>query len=390
MTQWLPKMRRGAQLALATTCVCAIAQADVTLQQKSTLDVASVIQMHGTSTTSITDDKKREDTESHCEGVMSIVCGNLQSGEIIRLDRDLTWRLEPKKKLYHEQAFASPAELAEMRAKMQANLEKMRSCPVSQKQQPIDKSQCQMSPPKIEIHKTGTKATIAGHDAELTSGSLTESCANKDTGDVCDTVIAVDLWLTQDKLPGSETRAAFNQAYAKKLGLGDAAAALHGDVAKYLAAYQSQIMELEAKAGDLKGQPLKTTLRVLVGGPQCKSVKPDAANGGSSSAGTNPLSDVTQAGKAVSSLVGGLFKKKKPDDSQAASAAPADTASPAATTPDPYAQLTRMGTFTLETVAIDTNAIPADRFDIPAGWTKEVPKPTKAGDDDFQCPKTGT
>src|SRR5882672_4834669 len=82
--------------AVLATCTATV-QADVTIQQKMSLDVVSMIKVHGASTTSLTTDKKREDTESHCEGVMSLVCGNVQGGEIIRLDRDVTWHLEPTK-----------------------------------------------------------------------------------------------------------------------------------------------------------------------------------------------------------------------------------------------------------------------------------------------------
>jgi hypothetical protein len=121
----------------ASTITCTLigtsVHADVTVQQKTSLDVASVIRMHGASTSSITTDKKREDTESHCEGMMSLLCGNVQGGEIVRLDRDVTWHLEPDKKRYREQVFATPAQIAAMHAKMQATLEKMQSCPVSQK-----------------------------------------------------------------------------------------------------------------------------------------------------------------------------------------------------------------------------------------------------------------
>ena len=377
--------------AAAMATLTATAQADVTIQQKTSLDVASVIHMHGATTTSLATDKQREDTESHCEGMMSLLCGNLQGGEIIRLDRDVTWHLEPEKKRYREQVFATPEELAAVRAKMEANLEKMRSCPVSQKQQPIDKSKCEMSPPKIEVHKTDDKMSIAGHDAQRTSATLTESCTNKDTGDVCDTVVAFDLWLTQDKLPGSSDRRAFDSAYAKKLGLDDAQGIMRPEVAKFLAAYQSQIKQLTDKSSDLKGQPLKTSIRVLMGGQQCAAAKAKAgqsADGDTSSA--NPLGNVAQAGKAVGQLMGGLFHKKKADDSQDAAstggASGSGTGQSAA--PDPFAQYTQMAAFTMETVTINTDDIPAARFDIPPDWTKEVPKPTKGGDAEFTCPKS--
>jgi len=372
----------------ATTLV----RADVTIEQKTNLDVVSMIRMHGAITTNITADKKRDDSEMHCEGMMSLVCGNLHSGEIVRLDRGLTWRLQPDKKTYREEVFATPEEVAEMRAKMQANLEKMRSCPVSQKQQPIDKSKCEMSPPKFDVHKTDDKMAIAGHDTQRTSATLTETCTNKDTGDVCDTVIAMDVWLTQDNLAGAGDRRAFDQAYAKKLGLDDAQGAMRGEFAKFLGPYQSQIKQLTDKSKDLKGQPMKTSLRVVMGGKQCSTAKTNdtGSQGGDNStgAGNSPADEVKQAGKAIGSLVGGLFHKKKTDDAQTPSAAA--PAAAVSSSPDPYAQYAQLAAFTLETVAITTDAIPAERFDVPPEWKKEVPKASKKGDDEFTCPKSGS
>jgi hypothetical protein len=410
MKKHLIRVLHTACFAAGASLSVTVVRADVTVEQKTTLDVASMIKTHGSSTTNITSDKKREDTESHCEGMMSIICGNVRGGEIVRLDRGLTWHLQPDKKSYREDIFATPEEMAEMRAKMQARLEKMRSCPVSQKQQPIDKSKCEMSPPKIDVHKTDDRMSIAGHDAQRTLATLTESCTDKDTGDVCDTVVAVDIWLTQDKLPGAGDRRAFAQAYAKKLGLEDSQGAMSGEYAKFLAPYQSQIKQLTDKSSDLKGQPLKTSLRVMMGGQQCSSVAKMKANGSGSadnSAGStgNPMSNVAQAGKAigssVSNLVGGLFHKKKTDDSQSAASAatPADATAPASAPPpaavapgtaDPYAQFIQLAAFTSETITISTDAIPADRFDLPPDWKKEVPKAAKTGDDEFTCPKTGS
>ena len=401
MRRHLFRVLRSTSFVACVSLGAGVVQADVTVQEKTTLDVASMIRMHGASTSSITADKKRDDSESHCEGMMSLVCGNLHRGDIVRLDQGLTWHLEPDKKSYREDIFATPEQLAEMRAKLQANLEKMRSCPVSQKQQPIDKSKCEMSPPKIDVHRTDDKMTIAGHDALRTQATLTETCTNKDTGDVCDTVIAVDLWLTQDKLPGAGDRRAFGQAYAKKLGLDDPQGPMRGEFAKFLAPYQAQIKQLTDKSEDLKGQPLRTSLRVLMGGQQCSAtakMKSDGSAGGDGSTGNsgNPMNNVAQAGKAIGSALGGLFHKKKADDSQSGGAAPADspgtaTAAPPApgAAPDPYAQYVQMAAFTTETVSINTDAVPADRFEVPADWKKIVPAPSKKGDDEFTCPKTG-
>jgi hypothetical protein len=372
--------------AAALASFAAMSRADVTIEQKTSLDVASVVRMHGATTSSVTGDKKREDTESHCEGMMSLLCGNVKSGEIVRLDRDVTWKLEPDKKRYLETVFATPAELAAMRARVQANLEKMRSCPATQKQQPAEKSKCEMSPPKIDVHKTDDRLTIAGHDAQRTSATLVESCTNTDTGDVCDTVVAFDLWLTQDELPGSADRRAFAVAYARKLGLDDPQGVMRAEVSKFLAAYQTQIKQLTDKSADLKGQPMKTSMRILVGGPHCSSAA--GAAGGAGASPANPLANVTQAGKAVGQLMGGLFHKKKSDDSQDAASSAGGSGAPAPAAPDPYAQYSQVAAFTSETVSISSDAIPPSRFDVPPDWTKDVPKPSEPRNDDYTCPKS--
>jgi hypothetical protein len=270
----------------------------------------------------------------------------------------------------------------------------MRSCPVSQKQQqaqPVDQSKCQMSPPKIDVQKTDEKLSIAGYDTQRTSATLTETCTDKDSGDVCDTVVAVDVWLTQQSLPGSSDRRAFDLAYAKKLGLEDPQSFITADVAKYLAPYQSQIKMLQEKSAAFKGQPLKTSLRVLMGGPQCAAMNKSKSNGdagtdNSGNGAANSLNNVAQAGKALGGLVGGLFHKKKADDSQSDSPPP-DAAPGAAAMPDPYAQYQQLASFTQETVTISTDPIDAERFNVPANWTKEVPAAGKS-DDEFSCPKT--
>ena len=111
-----------------------------------------------------------------------------------------------------------------------------------------------MSAPKFDVHKTDDRMSIAGHDSQRTSATMTTSCTDKDTGEVCDTIVAVDIWLTQDKLPGNNDQTAFNTAYAKKLGLADAMGMMKGQAATFLAPYQSQIKQLTDKSADFKGQ----------------------------------------------------------------------------------------------------------------------------------------
>src|ERR1700722_4543758 len=95
-------------IALFAACACALvgqpARADVTIQEQTTYDL-SLIKAHGTSTELTSGDKQRRDSDMHCDGMMSFFCRNLGAGEITRLDKDLTWTLNPKDKDYTETHF---------------------------------------------------------------------------------------------------------------------------------------------------------------------------------------------------------------------------------------------------------------------------------------------
>jgi hypothetical protein len=409
----MPRTHRIARLASAMALgVCALAlqpaRADVTVQEQTTFDL-SLIKAHGNVTELISTDKQRRDTELHCEGLMSLVCRNAQDGQIIRLDKDVTWMLDPKKKEYRENHFPTAAERQAMEEKLRAGMEKLKQCPAAQ--QPAtsapDTSKCQMSPPKIEAHATDKHASFANHDTRLSQLSLTQSCHNPDTGDTCDFLVTMDSWLTQDEIAGAADRRAFAEAYAKKLGLTDVNSQLGQELRQFLAPYRDSLKDLSAKAADFKGYPLKTSFRIAFGGAQCAAAKNAASSGGggtaltdagsaagdaasSSAAGAAGSAAGQAAGNAAgngvaggilgsaasafgSKLASGLFAKKSP--------APAPAA-PAADTPPNMVQLAQIST---ETTSISAAPIPAEQFEIPAGWKLVIPKP-RGDSKEFSCP----
>ena len=115
-------------LACAFALVREPALADVTVQEQTTFDL-SLIKAHGTSTELTSGDKQRRDSDMHCDGIMSFFCRNMGTGEITRLDKDLTWTLNPKDKDYTEAHFPTPAERAAAEEKVRAILEKLKQCP---------------------------------------------------------------------------------------------------------------------------------------------------------------------------------------------------------------------------------------------------------------------
>jgi hypothetical protein len=76
-------------------------------------------------------------------------------------------------------------------------------------------------------------------------------------------------------------------------------------------------------------------------------------------------------------LLSGMFaKKKKADAADPAEAHPVQAAAP---------NMVTMVTFTTETTAIRTEPVPADRFEIPAGWKKIMPQ-AQGKEEPLACP----
>jgi len=365
--------------------------ADVTTQQSTTLDAVGIIKMHGSSVERTTPDKQRRQSEYHCEGMMSLLCGNTKTDDIIRIDRSLEWKLDPKAKTYLETPFPTPEERAAAQQKMQQTLEKMKQCP-QQPQQPAqagtDTSKCQMSPPRIEVKQTDEHATLVGHDTRKSSITLTQTCTDKDTGDVCEMVYGFDLWLTGDEIAGAADRREFGLAYMKKLGLDENSPELRDATQQFLAQYAGMMKDLAGKAKELKGYPLRTTFRFTIGGEHCgkaKDASSQGSGGSSASGGGGVLGGVSSLGglasQAGSKLLGGLMSRKSSSSSSSSGSDP-NAPPPAAPGAPPSTQIIA---FTTETTAIDTGAIPAEQFELPAGWKPETPKPPRK-EEEFTCP----
>lgn len=417
-----------APIALVALLACASAQADVTIQEQTSLNVA-VIKAHSNSTKRITDDKERSESDFRCEGFMSMFCGkNNGSLEIIRIDRNLTMTADTKKKTYLEKPFPTPEQVKATQERLNAVMEKMKSCPAppaAANQPAVDTSKCTMSPPTSSVSTPGDAASFAGHAAHHTIMTMTQSCANPETGDTCDMAYSFDVWTANEDLPEMATRQTFTKNYMHAMGLDEAGImASAAQFSQFLAPYKDAMKKMAGDSSSLKGYPLKTTFRVAVGGPKCKA----AAGGGSTASGASGGSSgnvVTDAGGAAagaaastsagigegaaseaagraagggaggaiansaagafaSKLIGGMFSKKKsaeaPPPSQNTGSSAAAPATPGMST---------IAEVTIETTSISNGSIPADQFEMPAEYKKVAPPPEKAFEEPT-CPKYGS
>ena len=111
----------SAGLAAAALVAAHAARADVTVVEDTTIN-AAIVKMHTSATERTTRDKQRRDSDGKVDGMLSMLAGSMRTGDIIRLDRDLEWRLEPDKKKYLETPFPTAQQRALAQQKMQETL----------------------------------------------------------------------------------------------------------------------------------------------------------------------------------------------------------------------------------------------------------------------------
>jgi hypothetical protein len=403
------RSRSRAILSLAMFAAAALAvlpssaRADVTVGEKTSMSLAGInIDIDLVQRTSA--DKQRSDSTVTCHGFLSLFCHGMEGGSIVRLDKRVEWRLQPKKKLYSERPFPTAAQRAEAQARVEAAMEEMKKCPMPQSPgashtSAPDTSRCQLSAPVLNVNATDEHATILGHDARKTSVVLSQTCTDTQTGDVCEMDYGFDTWLTTDEIPGIDERNAFNRKYLQEQGLDPNNPQIQRTVRQFMAPYADQLKQLQGKAADLKGYPLRTTFYMAFGGPHCGKAK-QAAQQQQQASSRSRFSIHSLASSALAGGLSGLFHHGAAaihTDSAAgaaASSAANEVAEPAADAaagsvtaqsssssggaappPPPAGPLVRVVSLTTETTSIDTSSISPDQFEIPAGWSLEPQRP---------------
>ncbi len=334
--------------------VGAAAQADVTMQERMTLSGAGMMKManmNGTTTTVISGDRARTESNMQFESAMMRTFARNAGNhvEIVRLGEDKIFSLDTKKKTYTETTFA------EQRARMQQAMDQMNKGQASQQQATsgVDESECEWSDPKSEVKRTGEKALVGGFQAERVTITATQSCRNKQNGQVCDFGLALDQWIAPGFEASSEAQK-YQLAYAEKLGLGAASSRDFAERAQSMfGRYKGIWSELGTKMAELnlKGYAVKSSFGLGVGGPQCQSTQETQAQGGPQS----PPS----IGGALGGALGGMFKKKQ-EQPQAAAAPP----------PTMAGGLMPLMTMSTELVSISRDAAAPQSFEVPTDYKK--------------------
>jgi len=405
--------------AAAAALGCTLAHADVTVEQQTSMNVAGInIDISGTERTS--SDKQRRDSETKCHGFLAMFCHDVQGGEIVRLDKQLEWQLEPKKKQYLERPFPTAEQRALAQAKLQEVMDQMKKCPMPQgtatTQSSPDTTNC--SAAQIDIKPSDEHATIAGHDTHKSSVVMSQTCTDPKNGDICEMDYGFDVWLTSDQISGIDERQTFSKNYLTAQGLDASNPQLQGMVRQFMAPYADNLKQLQGKSGDLKGYPLRTTFYMAFGGPHCGKAHQGQTQQTAQTGGGGHASGFMRSltSNAVSGSLSGLFhhgvnmntgsvggevaanatNQTADAATNAAANAAGNAAAGAVNNPQgggaaagPPADKVRMVALTTETTSISTGSIASDQFEIPAGWQLQTPKAEQEKERQFTCPVAG-
>lgn len=332
--------------------VCALsmaaAAADITI--KSTIDskgMVGLMNMAGTQQVMISGEKEKEMSSLRMTNKVAkfLGAGKPQDKvEIIRVDKELFWNIEPKDKEYSEMTFA------EMKANMEKSLaEAQKEKAENLKKHPEDSVQYRMD---VKAEKTGKSQEIAGHKTDETVVTVSVYGKDKESGQQGTFKIEFDLWLAKD-VPGMEAYKDFYKAFAGKFGFfGESQRSLD----QSLLSFGIDPKEVYTKMGDMEGMPLMTVVTTMAAGMETAlgAQKSDSA----ATAQEKPVSEDEGKPSATKALKG-LFGKKKKDENKAES-------NESKAGEKPY-----LFKFTSTVTDISVSLISADEFEIPAGFSKK-------------------
>ena len=347
-------------LACFTALVATPALADTTIEESLRIEGAgmmSMANMSGRTVTMVSGDRARMSSELQMESrLMRTFAGSGETVEIVRLDQDKTYSLDMKRKRYTELS------LAEQRQQMQSAMAQMRESQESQRQgtSGVDESECQWSEARAEVEQGVETATIAGHHAERTTIRATQSCTNPKTNEVCDFQIVLDQWLAPDAAPAAELQK-FYAAYMQQMGLTAEGSPDFVQRAESLFGMYPELWgEVAATLKESNGLPVRTSVSMAIGGAQCAS-RPDTQEATAPGVGE-------AIGGALGGAIGGFLGRRR--DAAARDQAKAEAAAkPQADTAD---GMLKLMTVTSELISVSEASIPADRFEVPAGFKRDA------------------
>jgi hypothetical protein len=291
----------------------------------------------GTSITKFKGDKKSDTSSIKFTGaILSWVAPETDKVNITRLDKGVEWSIDPKKKTYTEIALTTfkPEDTEKL-----------------SREEKSEKSKVRITKSEFTVKKTGKSEKINGFSCAEYLVSWLLEMENTETKEKTSNVMETSLWTTPEtsaikKLQAEEM--VFTKAYMKKIGLkmkpeemkqfGMSMLAMSGASEKEL---EKGFANFKKEMAKVKGYSIRTVVVWKVEGD-----KPAAAQKEDASENSEPTDISNGIGGLLSGIIGERMKSGLKADANA-----------------PFFSST------VEVKSISASSLPADTFDIPAGYT---------------------
>jgi hypothetical protein len=273
--------------------------------------------------------------------ILSRVAGDTETVTITRVDRGVSWILDPKKKIYEE----NPIEPISKQEGAREPREK-------------EKPKVRVTKSELSVKKTGASETIHGFPCEEYLVTWLLEMEEIETKAKSQSTMTMNLWTTPEtaaiRKAQTEERE-FHKAYAQKIGIkisGEEAnqmglaamASMSGASPEDIEKGMARVKEEMAK---IQGYPIRTVVRWGMDSEKTAAAKEEKTS-------DSILGSSGSIGGAVTGLASRFLQKKVEEK-----------AAPSAGKEAPFFSST------LEVKSINVDPIPSGIFDIPSGYTKK-------------------
>jgi hypothetical protein len=274
---------------------------------------------------------------------MSRVAGGSETSTITRVDKGVYWALDAKNRAYTERP-----------------IEALKRGEPGKEKPEQEKSKVRVTKSEFSVKKTGASETINGFPCEEYLITWLVKMEDVETKAKSRSTMTDNLWTTLETATVRKVQAeerAFHKAYAQKLGLSvspeearqmgmETFAAMSGASHQEIERGLAQVKE---EMGKVKGYPIRSVVNWSMEGD-----KPPAAEKESTASSESSSDTIKSVGGFLGGLSKGITQKVMGDKGTS------------------HGQK-EGGTFstTYEVKAIQVDSVPAEVFEIPAGYTKK-------------------
>jgi hypothetical protein len=281
--------------------------------------------------------KKNVESKGKFTGkLLGMMGGEKKNSTVYRVDRDLIWNINHKKKSYTEQPIMAP--------KIDESRQAQSGGPAGQGDEKAEKPETRIIKNEFNIKGTGAKKTVNGYPCKQYIVTWLLVTENVKTGAQKKSLMTTDIWNTPEDAKIKklmEEESAFNSAYLKKLGL----EMNPGDMKKMglnmiggLAGASGK--DLKKEFAKIKGYPIATSVKWESSGDKDQEEN-DSGGGG------------MDLSKGLGGLLGGLSKKAVKDRSK-------KSEGEMRVVFDSYTEIK----------SISTSDLPKSLFEVPEGYKK--------------------